>query len=126
MEKSFSEKVSMDSLIQQIIEKLQNLPEAAIREVLDLVNFLECQNQNSEQLSLSQVKDNSDRLLNLKNAITHYQSGTFLLDSQKYQQAITEFNHALQLNPNFAEAYDQRGKSRHKLNDKQNAIEDRH
>ncbi len=114
----------MDSLIQQIIEKLQNLPETAIKEVLELVNFLECQYHNSEQIFASQLEDNPDLLLNLKNAITYYQNGISCLQSQNYQQAITEFNHALDINPNFAEAYYSRGKSRHKLNDKLSAIED--
>jgi tetratricopeptide (TPR) repeat protein len=114
----------MDSLIQQIIEKLQNLPETAIKEVLELVNILECQYQNSEQISMSQLEDNPELLLNLKNAITYYQNGISCLQSQDYQQAITEFNHALDINPNFAEAYYSRGKSRQKLNDKLSAIED--
>lgn len=57
-------------------------------------------------------------------------SGNFLVQGRDktlkgdYQGAIQDFNQALQLNPHDAEAYGNRCVARHKLGDKQRAIED--
>lgn len=45
----------MDSLKEKIVEKLQNLPESALQEVLDFVDFLAWRKANREESSLSSV-----------------------------------------------------------------------
>lgn len=47
----------MDSLKQKIIEKLEHLPETALQEVINFVDFLEWRKTNSQQ-PLTSVVDN--------------------------------------------------------------------
>jgi hypothetical protein len=47
----------MDSLIEKIVEKLQRLPEPALQEVVDFVDFLAWRRMNRESPSLSVAGD---------------------------------------------------------------------
>lgn len=48
---------SMDSLKQKIIDKLEHLPETALQEVINFVDFLEWRKTNSEQPLTSVVEN---------------------------------------------------------------------
>ncbi len=109
--------------LEKILEKLQNLSETSLQEVLDFIENLESRNRTDKPLS-SPTDNNDSRLIELKKATEHYQNGITKLQLGEYQQAITEFNYALQIYPNYSEAYYYRGKSQHKLNDKESAIAD--
>lgn len=47
----------MDSLIEKIVEKLQRLPEPALQQVVDFVDYLAWRRTNREEPSLSVVED---------------------------------------------------------------------
>lgn len=107
--------------IEKILEKLQNLSDTSLQEVLDFIDNLESRNRIAK---LSSPTDNDTQLIKLKKATAHYQNGITKLQLKEYKQAIAEFNYALQIYPNYSEAYYYRGKSQHKLNDKGSAIAD--
>ncbi|WP_157816506.1 DUF2281 domain-containing protein [Nostoc flagelliforme] len=52
--------VSMDSLKEKILEKLERLPENAQQEVLDFLQFLEWRKENRQESQLSVVNEESD------------------------------------------------------------------
>jgi len=58
------------------------------------------------------------------NAITYYQHEKPRLRLKDYQAAIKEFDQALKINPELAEAHYKRGKSLHQLKNKEAASED--
>ncbi|MEH2011015.1 tetratricopeptide repeat protein [Nostoc sp.] len=58
------------------------------------------------------------------NPTQHYQRGRVRFHFGEYQEAIKEFNQALQINPNLVAAYYSRGKSYYKLKKKEEAIKD--
>jgi len=70
------------------------------------------------------LEDNNTFLINFEDAFKFCQFGKYLLHNKDYKEAIKNFDQALQLNPNIAEAYYNRAKSRYKLKDRQGAIED--
>ncbi|MEH2201052.1 MAG: tetratricopeptide repeat protein [Nostoc sp.] len=62
--------------------------------------------------------------LKSNNPTQHYQRGKVRLHFGEYQEAINEFNQALQINPSLVAAYYSRGKSYYKLKKKEEAIKD--
>lgn len=67
----------MDSLKKRIVEKLEYLPEVALQEVLDFVNFLEWRKTNSQESLPSVAKDDSweeDDTAWLESDISHLES----------------------------------------------------
>ena len=70
------------------------------------------------------LEDNKTFLIDFEDALKFCQRGKYLLQGKKYTEAIKNFDQALQLNPNIAEAYYNRAKSRYKLKDREGAIED--
>ena len=61
-----------------------------------------------------------------KNPDWYYFAGGILFEMGKYQQAIEQFNAAINLRNNFAEAYNDRGSAKKILEDYQGAISDFH
>lgn len=55
--------------------------------------------------------------------MAYFNRGLFR-SSFNHRQAIEDYTQALQIKPNYAEAYFQRGKTRYNLGDTQGAIED--
>ena len=60
----------------------------------------------------------------IKNAEMHKNRGDTYLEQEKYEQAIQEYDKAIELNPNFAKAYCNRGWSYLSLGEKERAIQD--
>ncbi|WP_144238170.1 MULTISPECIES: DUF2281 domain-containing protein [Nostocales] len=87
--------------LEKILEKLQNLSETSLQEVLDFIENLESRNRTDKPL-LSPTNNNESRLIELKKANEHYQNGITKLQLGEYQVAITEFNWALQIYPNYS------------------------
>ena len=63
---------------------------------------------------------------NYKTAQTHFYIGLSYQQEKKgrYEEAIKEYNQAIELNPNFAEAYNNRGNAKHELRRYEEAIKD--
>jgi tetratricopeptide (TPR) repeat protein len=59
-----------------------------------------------------------------KNAEYYYQSGNAKLDRRDYQGAFADYNKSLKINPNYSNAYNNRGVARNKLFDHYGAIDD--
>ena len=64
----------------------------------------------------------ADQLLN--NAKELFKAGVDKSRKGDFKEALEDFNQALQIDPNNADAYGNRCVARHKLGDKQGAIED--
>lgn len=61
---------------------------------------------------------------NNKRAKFCYQSGLYLLDGNKFAEAIDSFNQVIDIDPNYAGVYTQRGAAKEGIGDWQGAMED--
>jgi tetratricopeptide (TPR) repeat protein len=66
----------------------------------------------------------ANRSKTAKNVENFFISGNAFYDQGKYQEAIEDFNKALELDPKFAKAYNNRGNAFHVQGKYQEAIED--
>lgn len=91
-----------------------------------LVNSIESlgfSNMAAKVLSGDRADSRQDSILNI-NAKNFYLQGVKNLEKNDLYSAITKFTSAIQINPNFTRAYNDRAIARYKLGDKQSAVED--
>ncbi|MFM7365511.1 MAG: tetratricopeptide repeat protein [Cuspidothrix sp.] len=80
--------------------------------------------ENFSHISVPKIKSSLLAESVFKEAVVYFHRGLNRYTFGDIKGAITEYNQALQLYPNFAEVYYQRGISRHKLRDLPGAIAD--
>jgi tetratricopeptide (TPR) repeat protein len=68
--------------------------------------------------------EDADKSINIKTKTTHNLSGEINFRMGRYEVAITEYNQAIEIDPNYAEAYYNRGQSSEKLGDYKGAVAD--
>jgi len=66
----------------------------------------------------------ADRVTDLASAQTHYRQGTNHYEQKEFQQALTAYNQAIQLNPHLDEAYYERGRTYYEIGNHSEALKD--
>ena len=92
----------------------KNFTEDEIKNILNLVNL--------EQLDLAKEAIQEKILKYPKSPILFNILGAILFKQNKLSEAINNYNHAIQLDPNYAQAYNNLGTAFHHLNKLQDAI----
>lgn len=57
-------------------------------------------------------------------ALEHFRKGQFQLNLEEYDLAVSEFTKSIELNPNFADAYERRGLAYFKMDMQEEAEQD--
>ncbi len=62
--------------------------------------------------------------INAQNAKQYYKTGLTFVEARNYQDAIIQFSKAIEINPDYTEAYIERAKSYRAINENEKAVED--
>jgi tetratricopeptide (TPR) repeat protein len=84
-----------------------------------------CKGKSAEKITEEEViKESVGELIKKKESDIHFEEGNILLDEKNYDEAILEFNEAINLDPDFALAYNCRGSAYSSKEDSDKAIAD--
>ncbi|MDF3821540.1 tetratricopeptide repeat protein [Leptospira sp. 96542] len=103
-------------------KKIQNLPQGQPLELFVLHTYINSFEKNMTLLAEGMFGELSDQAFSLRYSYQSMRAGIQYNKIGKFREAIIEFNSAIRTDPNYADAYYNRGNSHRALGEHENAI----